>query len=86
MSTLWKCGCNGNKELDFKISPTPVGDKSQVSGKNLLPLQRYLSKTISEGENTLRPPSHRVKADHNKLHFSKTEMQDSFSWTQEVFD
>ena len=82
MSTLWKCGRNRNKELDFKISPIPVGDKSQVSGKIFLPLQSYLSKTISEGENTLRP----LKADHDKLHFSKTEMQDSFSWTQEVFD
>ena len=30
---LFSPGCNGNKELDFKVSPIPVGDKSQVSRK-----------------------------------------------------
>ena len=54
MSTLGKCGCNGNKELDFRISPIPVGESPKVSTKSLLSLQRFLSKIISESENTLR--------------------------------
>ena len=43
----------------------PLGKSPKVSGNNLLWLQRYLSKTISESE------KHRVKSDNNKLHFSK---------------
>ena len=55
---------------------TYTRNKSQVSGKNLLPLQRYLSKLISEGETPSGP--HRVKADRDKLILAKQKCRTAF--------
>ena len=63
-------------------------DKSQVSGKNFYRCRDIYQKPSMRVKTKVKTNSgpHRVKADHNKLHFSITEMQDSFSWSQEVFD